>query len=245
MLSLTSFSPCSAFHFRWQQHPSIKWILRVTRHHYQHHHPHCFQKIIWHEIANFVEFLWKFWKYLCLRVLFKIRIMVRLSRFLSWVTIYRFSLLMFLPLSVQSSTCSTLGPASLHVPVLSFCTDLVGELWSFCTESEYLHQSIISGVLRAISTVSVLSCHWLDVNWLLYVFISSKLHQLSKEVWVGQVPRALFLLVCSFPSCSRVQNVFLNFLIVQHSIYKWLSEIEGYRWLAPFDWSSTKKNLVN
>ena len=98
----------------------------------------------------------------------------------------------FFPLSVQSSTCSTLGPASLHVPVLSFCTDLVGELWSFCTESEYLHQSIISGVLRAISTVSVLSCHWLDVHWLLYVFISSKLHQLSKEVWVGQVPRAPF-----------------------------------------------------
>ena len=97
------------------------------------HHPHCFQKIIWHEIANFVEFLWKFWKYLCLRVLFKIRIMVRLSRFLSWVTIYRFSLLMFLPLSVQSSTCSTLGPASLHVPVLSFCTDLIGQLF-FCTE---------------------------------------------------------------------------------------------------------------
>ena len=60
--------------------------------------------------------------------------MVRLSRFLSWVTIYRFSLLMFLPLSVQSSTCSTLGPASLHVPVLSFCTDLIGQLFFFCTE---------------------------------------------------------------------------------------------------------------
>ena len=59
----------------------------------------------------------------------EIRIMVRLSRFSSWVTIHRFSLLMFLPLSVQSSTCSTLGPASLHVPVLSFCTDLVGEFF--------------------------------------------------------------------------------------------------------------------
>ena len=28
-----------------------------------------FSKIIWHKIANFVEFSWKFWKYLCLRVL--------------------------------------------------------------------------------------------------------------------------------------------------------------------------------
>ena len=94
-------------------------------------------------------------------------------------------------------------------------------------------------------TVSILNCHWLDVHWLLYVFISSKLHQLSKEVWVvlcwASSKSTLFLLVCSFPSCSRVQNVFLNFLIAQHSIYKWLSEIEGYRWLAPFDWSSTKK----
>ena len=77
------------------------------------------------------QFCGVFMKILKISVLksIEIRIMVRLSRFSSWVTIHRFSLLMFLPLSVQSSTCSTLGPASLHVPVLSFCTDLVGEFF--------------------------------------------------------------------------------------------------------------------
>ena len=76
------------------------------------------------------QFCGVFMKILKISVLksIEIRIMVRLSRFSSWVTIHRFSLLMFLPLSVQSSTCSTLGPASLHVPVLSFCTDFVGQL---------------------------------------------------------------------------------------------------------------------
>ena len=182
LLSLTSFSPCSAFHFRWQQHPSIKWILRVTRHHYQHHHPHCFQKIIWHEIANFVEFLWKFWKYLCLRVLFKIRIMVRLSRFLSWVTIYRFSLLMFLPLSVQSSTCSTLGPASLHVPVLSFCTDLIGQLF-FCTEhiNELLFfWTYFVGDLCLFAQILSVNCVFFHRKWILTSISSGVLRALFK-----------------------------------------------------------------
>ena len=98
-----------------------------------------------------------------------------------------------------------------------------------------------------------LRAYWTVIDWtFIGYFISSYLQNsinfLKKCEFslVGQVPRALFFFFfCSFPSCSRVQNVFLNFLIVQHSIYKWLSEIEGYRWLAPFHWSSTKKKMVN
>ena len=276
LLSLTSFSPCSAFHFRWQQHPSIKWILRVTRHHYQHHHPHCFQKIIWHEIANFVEFLWKFWKYLCLRVLFKIRIMVRLSRFLSWVTIYRFSLLMFLPLSVQSSTCSTLGPASLHVPVLSFCTDLIGQLfflhgtyqWAviflniFCGWLVFVCTNLVGelcffpqkvnfniNIKWSIKGLIQMWAYWTVIDWtFIGYFMSSYLQNcinFLKKCELGKFQEHPFSSCLQFSKLFSCAKCILNFLIVQHSIYKWLSEIEGYRWLAPFDWSSTKKNLVN
>ena len=128
------------------QCPSIKWILRVTRHHYQHHHPHCFQQSFDVRLPT----LWSFHEHFENNWVLKSELWSDCPDFhLGWQFIV-FLCSCFFPLSVQSSTCSTLGPASLHVPVLSFCTDFVGELWSFCTESEYLHQSIISGVLRAI-----------------------------------------------------------------------------------------------
>ena len=152
-----------------------------------------------------------------------------------------------------------------------FCTEHVGELLFFCTyfvgelcffaqvllvKCVFFHRKWISTSIYhkwSIKGNIQLRAYWTVIDWtFIGYFISSYLQNsinfLKKCEFslVGQVPRALFFFFfCSFPSCSRVQNVFLNFLIVQHSIYKWLSEIEGYRWLAPFDWSSTKKNLVN
>ena len=112
----------------------------------------------------------------------KIRIRIRLSRFSFWVTIYRFSLLMYFPTSVQSSTCSTLGPASLHVPVLSFCTDLIGQLF-FCTEhiNELLFfWTYFVGDLCLFAQILSVNCVFFHRKWILTSISSGVLRALFK-----------------------------------------------------------------
>ena len=131
---------------------------------------------------------------------------------------------------------------NMSVSCYLFCTYFVRELFFFsskilsmncvfCTESEYLHQYIISGVLR-----EIFNCEHIElfISYFMSSYLQNCINFLkSKEVRVfpcwASSKSTLLLLVCSFPSCSRVQNVFLNFLIAQHLIHKWLSEIEGYR----------------
>ena len=120
--------------------PSIKWILRVTRRHYQHHHPYCFQKIIWHEIANFVEFSWKFWKYLCLRVLkselgsdcpdFGWQFIVFLC---SCIFLLQFRAALVQRWDLPAFMCQFCPFAQILSVSCFFCTEHVGELLFFCT----------------------------------------------------------------------------------------------------------------
>ena len=142
--------------------------------------------------------------------------MVRLSRFSSWVTIYRFSLFMFFSSFSSEQHLFNVGTCQLScassVLLHRFCRwalIFLHRKWIFAS---IYHKWSIKGNIQLWAYWAVIN--WTFISYFMFSYLQNCINFLKK--WelslVGQVPRALFFFLFAVFQVVLVCNFFFEFL---------------------------------